>query len=334
MRKRRREHLLAATFLSVCTQLSTAFPGAVGGRLLARNRPTCQADATSYLDEVRQQQRNPSSRYASYHFLEVDTPKLNFRALGDITRDLLTGTKVGEWNRSSFRSLEITMEAWSKGNSKRAALNVERLMRRVVEEQKVGNPCADRLDFTALYTILIQAWANSGEPGGAERAEEILDYLQDIYEKGDFDDPLLCGPGLESFNAVIHAYARAGRQDAPEQAKRVLQKLYDWNRSKRTFAVPNKETYAAVLRAWASRPSNGPELIRKLLDHMGELSVTYPMVKPDHRCHNAYLFAILEAVSQGNLPGAQGARMAEDYLRDMLVSPDEEVKVSALCLFF
>ena len=327
LRKRNRQLLLAATYFSLCTHLSFSF------RTCWRARPPTIrlhiTKSTSSDLHVHVSDEDKSSVHASDGFLAVDTTKQDFRALGKTTRELLNSTEVGEWNRSSFETVEAVMAAWSKANSKSAALMAERLLRRVVLEQMSGNPDADRLDMTALYTILIQAWANSGATGGAERAEEILDYLQDIYEKGDSDDPLLCGPGLECFNAIIYGYARTGRQDAPEQAMRVLRKLYDLNRAKRTLAVPSKNTYAGVLRACA-RTENGPEVIRKLLDHMETLSLTYPLVKPDYRCHNAYLYALLEGINQGNkhIPGPKAALMADEYLHGMLANPDKEVHVS------
>jgi len=165
-------------------------------------------------------------------------------AIEQSTYLLLNASNVGEWDERYFRQAETIVEAWSKRQFKRAALAVERLLGRIVMEQKAGNPFADCLDTTALYTNLLQGWAKCDEPGAAERAEEILDYFQQVYEDGDAYDPLLCGPGLESFNAVIAAYARRRTADAPQQAVRVLSKLIELNRNGKTVAMPNKETYA------------------------------------------------------------------------------------------
>ena len=328
MRKRNRQLLLVAAYFSFCTPLSS-FRTGWRARTPATTRPLRLTEPSSDLS-IHKSDEDKSSDYAPDGFLAAGTSKLNLRALGRTTRELLTSTQVGKWNRSAFETVEVAMAAWSKGNSKHAALKVEGLLRRVVQEQMSGNPNADGVDMTALYTILIIAWANSGARGGVERAEEILDYFQDIYEKGESDDPLLCGPGLECFNAIIYAYARTGRRDASDQAMRVLRKLYDLNRAKRTLVAPSKDTYAGVLRACATT-ENGPELIRKLLDHMETLSVTYPLVKPDYRCHNAYLEALLEGINRGNkhISGPKAALMAEEYLHGMLANPDKEVHVSS-----
>lgn len=255
------------------------------------------------------------------------TGNLNFRAMEETTRNLLNGTSVGEWNETCFEDVADIMQAWSNWQSRRSAIMVERLLRRVVEEQMAGNPYGDNVDMTAMYNSLIMGWANSGEPGGPERAEEILDYMQQIYEAGDSDDPLFCGPEISAFNAVILAFARSGRWDAPQQAIRVLTKLYDWNRSGRTDVAPTKETYAAVLRAFARKGTpDAPELVKRLLEHMESLALNYPSVKPDYNCHNTYLDALLNSMNKGYLTGFDAAKLANKYLNRMLSSTDEIVQ--------
>jgi pentatricopeptide repeat protein len=258
--------------------------------------------------------------------LHVDDRKNDQRAIDLTTWQLLHGTNVGEWGRLQFEEAERIVEAWSQRQSKRAALVVERLLLRIVKEQMAENPYADCVDMTALYTNLIDGWSNCGELGGAERAEEILDYFQRIYEEGDSYDPLLCGPGLRSFNAVIGAYARSGREDAPQQAIRVLSKLYDLTRQGRTCVFPNKETYAHVLRAFAKKATaDSPELVRKLLMHMENLSEVYPTLLPDFSCHNVYIYALAESMNHMSISGAEATKLAEEYLLKMLDSQDESV---------
>lgn len=171
----------------------------------------------------------------------------NYRHLNETTQKLLSTSDVGEWDKDAFDDAESIIEAWSRRQSKKAALEVERLLRRIVKEQEAGNPNADTVDMTSLYSNLIIGWSNCIEVGSAERAEEILEYYQKVYEEHDNYDPLLCGPDANSFNAVIAGYARSTRPDAPEQAIRVLGKMYDWIGEGRTVVQPNKETYARKL---------------------------------------------------------------------------------------
>jgi hypothetical protein len=188
-----------------------------------------------------------------------------YRALTEVTRQLLNGTEIGSWDRTDFEMMENIVESLCSTSSlsqqlqqkhwlrrqqqlhyKRAALTIERFLHRIIQEQRMENPFADCVDMTALYTSLIFAWSFSNEMGSPERAEEILDNFQTIYEEGDSYDPLLCGPTIDSFNAVIGAYAQSDRTDAPQQAIRVLTKLYELKKAGRTMASPNQQSFACM----------------------------------------------------------------------------------------
>ena len=171
----------------------------------------------------------------------------SYRTLEDGTNRLLNSAPVGEWGPQSFRDVEQIVAAWSTKQSRRAAMEMERLLQRVIQEQRDDNPFADAVDMTILYTHLIIGWANSGEIGGPERAEEILIYFQRISEEVDCYDPLLCGPCIDAINAVIGAYANSGKPDAPQQATRILGMLYEWIQKGRVIVTPNKESYARKL---------------------------------------------------------------------------------------
>ena len=251
---------------------------------------------------------------------------VSYRLVEDTTRDLLNRTLIGSWEEASFQNASRMMEIWSGWQSRRSALNVERILRRVVEEQMSGNPYADNVDMTQLYGTLIRGWGNSGVVGGAERAEEILDYMQLVSEEYDSDDPLLCGPSVENFNDVMIAYANMGRPDGPKQTLRVLRKLYEWRSAGRIDVLPNKASYAAVLRAYAKQGTpNSPEIVFNLLKHMNDMAMDYPSIKPDFNGHNAYIVALLEASSRGHIAGNDAADQAEKHLHEMMNSDDEEV---------
>jgi hypothetical protein len=179
------------------------------------------------------------------------------KTIAEMTYQLLNGTEIGSWDGNDFELMEAIVDSLCAPSTsilqpqqqyrrqyKRTALIIERFLHRIIQEQMMENPYADCVDMTALYTNLIHAWANCNEIGGPERAEEILDYYQTIYEENDSYDPLLCGPTIQSFNAVLGAYAQSGRSDAPQQTIRVLTKLYEWNQLGRTMAFPNQESFS------------------------------------------------------------------------------------------
>lgn len=265
-----------------------------------------------------------------YSVSTVEINRQTFHFLEETTRDLLDGTAVGEWDSDHFEDAQEIMEVWSQRQSKRCALTAERILRRVVEEQIAGNPCASGLEMSAFYSAVIEAWANSGEDWAAERAEEILDHMQDIYEDNENDESFRFKPEVAAFNSVLLAYARSNRSDAPQQAIRVLAKIYDWYTSGRTDVLPNTETYSAVLGAFAKNGKpDSPKVVRQLLVHMQKLSETYPSVKPDFNCHNAYIAALLDSMARGNLSARKGAKLANDCLDEMMSSPDDAVRPNA-----
>lgn len=277
--------------------------GLIGRRLVTWNGPNPSSATRSGFDET-----------------VTTTTAVNFRALSEFTREILMEIPLGAWNATTFARIENLMEEWVLGNSKRSTMQVERLLGRVIAEQKVGNPSSAAVDMTYLYELLIKAWAATGV--GSSRAEEILNTLQETYD--DCEDPLLCGPGIESFNAVIAAYAQLGQR---EEAVRVFQKLYNWNRSGRTLTTPNAETYAAVLRAWAC--TTDPNTVLKQLHHLQQLTVTFPTVKVNYQCTNAYLCSVLEALSRRRsitTKPRQLVEQAESVLYEMLSLTDEDLR--------
>jgi hypothetical protein len=75
---------------------------------------------------------------------------------------------------------------------------VERLLKRLADERRAGNKKA--VDTTVTYNYALARWANSGERGaGAQRAENILMEMQDLYHRGDEN----IRPNIESFNHVM-----------------------------------------------------------------------------------------------------------------------------------
>lgn len=61
---------------------------------------------------------------------------------------------------------------------------------------------------------------------------------------------------------------------------------------------------------------------------MEKLSEAYPSVKPDFSCHNVYLYALTEALNRKSISGIEAAKLAENYLFDVMLDSnkkDEEV---------
>lgn len=226
-----------------------------------------------------------------------------------------------------FQEAQGLMIGWSHRHSRRAALMVERIIRRVIQAQESGIPLESSLDMCAMYTCAIRGWANSKERGpAAQRAEEILDTLQQCYTEGGRAE---MKPEIEAFNLVLLAYARSGLNDAPQQALRVLGKLHDWYTSGATDIAPNKESYATVLRAYAKTGKpDAPEHVQRLLEHLERLADEegYECVRPDYMCHGAYISALIDSMDRDFITPQEAATRADVYLHQLMASPYEEAK--------
>jgi hypothetical protein len=253
------------------------------------------------------------------------TPSLEER-----TRNFLNSKTVGSWTRQDFEEAQTCIQAWANRQSRRAALMVERIIHRVVQEPTFDQyNTAGCLDMALMYTCAVQGWANSWEKGAAaQRAEEILDTMQLRYMDGDER----IQPPIECFNFVLLAYARSGLPDAPQQAMRVLEKLQDWHSAGQTTVVPNQESYATVLRAFAKTGKpEAPAHVKRLLQHLEELAQKegYNSVRPNYLCHGAYIGALMDAMDRDYITGEEAAEEAEAYLLELLASPYPEARPDA-----
>jgi hypothetical protein len=158
------------------------------------------------------------------------------------------------------------------------------------------------------YSTVMDAWARQTGPEGAERAQELLEKLKELYRQtGDValqpnvisyntvingwakaganeKGAILCEELLKdmgtladviSYNAVIHAWAKSGVPDAGERAERLL-------RSMKTIK-PNGRTYNSAMHAWSRsyEQKDSAKRAHDLLKEMQMLSVSDPSMTPE-----------------------------------------------------
>eukprot|EP00590_Aulacoseira_subarctica_P005365 CAMPEP_0172419212 /NCGR_PEP_ID=MMETSP1064-20121228/5636_1 /TAXON_ID=202472 /ORGANISM="Aulacoseira subarctica , Strain CCAP 1002/5" /LENGTH=552 /DNA_ID=CAMNT_0013158567 /DNA_START=546 /DNA_END=2200 /DNA_ORIENTATION=+ len=124
----------------------------------------------------------------------------------------------------------------------------------------------NRVNFNAV----IHGWANSGEQGAAERSEEILARMEQLYNDGLSED---AKPNVKDYNAVIDAWSKSGLEEAGDKAEQILdrmQELYDQTGD--INLKPNVRSYNSAINAWAkSRTKDSPERAERLLLKLKEL---------------------------------------------------------------
>jgi hypothetical protein len=252
--------------------------------------------------------------------------------LEEITERLLNvhgnhpaAARTGEWTLEDFQQLERAMYAWSKrsranGNLRPAVIQ-ERLLRKVVEEKVAENPNAWDIDMRDMYNAIILSWSRSHEVGAPQRAEEILDAMQYA------EDPDL-KPTVYTWNLVLRAFAHSKSNSAPQEAMRVLSKLYKLNANGATDVLPNSESFLFILKAHAAVGGlDAADNVLRFLNRMKELSDEgFTSVTPDVKCHNVYLRALIASMDNPKACSSKIARLAEEYLQKMSNDPDPKAR--------
>jgi len=195
------------------------------------------------------------------------------------------------------------MANWAKRKSTYAALQVEKLVKRVVDDHNAGN--SDVNVTTRMYTMAIDAWAKAGGLLAAERASEIHRGMVDAYRStGDVN----IRPSTISYNAVINAWSKSGCDaEAAERAEGILgDMLEEWRRERKNvvrvkddlryedidekrsdededhcqeddesmIVKPDVVSFTSVCDAWAkSGKKNGAAKAMQLLKQMEQLYV-------------------------------------------------------------
>ena len=81
---------------------------------------------------------------------------------------------------------------------------------------------------TINFNTVLDAWAKSG--GGrsaAERAEEVMEWMDRLHKAGNED----VHPDTITFNAVLDSWARSGDRRAPHRAEQILNHMQDLHHS-------------------------------------------------------------------------------------------------------
>jgi hypothetical protein len=209
------------------------------------------------------------------------------------------------------------MSAWTrralKPEGSKAPHVVERLLQRLIKEQDAGNQNA--VVGTFLYNKVLEAWSNSNEEGSAERSEEILMRMEQMYLE---DGNETVKPDESSYNAVIKAYVKNGnRQITASKVESLIQRMEQY---RDTIGVsPNKRSYNLLLYAFANSnlqnsAQHAEDTLLKMRERYKEGDVD---CKPDVNSYNQ----VLTAWARGKCVGFE-YRMDAVY-QELLNFPEE-----------
>jgi len=220
------------------------------------------------------------------------------------------------------------LHAIAVGNQCDRALRAEDIVQRMKQRHELkGEDCQPDV-YT--YQSLIQAWSRTSLPGAPQKAEQILQFMDDEASSGRKNCDRLA-PNAYCFTTVIHTWARSSEKHKARQAYQLLNvmtrryhdaksnyELINTKKSKSRYKAlqPNVKTFTSVLNACA-RPVNDSEkeyafAIAQLT--MAELSVgTYG--KPNFLSYAAYLSVCGTTLDVGPERDAEVKKTFEDCVR-------------------
>jgi len=108
------------------------------------------------------------------------------------------------YSEPDIDAYNIVMEAWSKSRVPEAPEAVERLLKRMRDDESVQ-------PNTYTYNLLIDAWANSNRENSLEKVLQIYRHMKNLFKK-EGENKSSVAPSIRTINAVLHAYARKSAQ--------------------------------------------------------------------------------------------------------------------------
>lgn len=187
----------------------------------------------------------------------------------EMTAALLLDADDSPMEANVLKSAMPVCSAWSRTNSGRGAAICEQILYKVAQQLMAGNQDAlKNIPWPNLCTVVLDAWATSGEDGAAEKAEALIGGMKEVSERTDGKVP---PPSIITYNAVLKAYARqaANGGNAAEaacaSAERILSELEEAGNSKKndessnadsneceiTSLQPNQVSYTTVIDCYA-----------------------------------------------------------------------------------
>ena len=172
--------------------------------------------------------------------------------------------------------LNSVMSTWVKSRSPGACKRTEELLNEM-EQSSEPSIQPDLISYnTHLHALSLQA----KKPGMAQKADALLQRMEERYERGDAS----FAPNLFTYNLVIEAWSKSPDKGAAMKAAHVLRKLTKVQNSRRTGVEPDTFSFNQVLAALSRSSMKGAaKMAEELLGYMEKAYRTgvHPNAKPD-----------------------------------------------------
>lgn len=261
--------------------------------------------------------------FSSYDYRRQDLRMQERRhAYGDAwlqrTTNTLLQTEPGSLVKGKWHELVSMMTAWSRRaeEDQNAPFVLEKLLKRVIDEQRAGN--AECNPTTDHYNFVIDGWASSTKEHGraaSRRARQILHLLQRAYDAEHYPE---CRPNARSFLTVLKAASKTEKATVARETLKWMEQLYSSGQN--PDAKPTMAAYVTVLDAFAnSGMKDAGERAEEVLQQMNATGLV-----PSTLCYNIAIKAWVKSRR-----GRQSAEHAERILEEMQ-SPADAVTYSSV----
>lgn len=286
--------------------------------------------------------------------------------LKQLTTDMVTGTPPGQLSQAQLSASHELIYAWSRTRfssqtkngqdtsikNRDCALQVESLLRRLIEERSAGNDLADLSvsDYNCLlegwarsglgeesaqraekiletmqeqgpapnlqsFKASLMAWRNSKVPFAAVRAQRILEWMIRLHQE---DDNINALPDSDCFDIVLQLWSRSGLDNAPNQAERLLgtmERLY--RKTGEARLKPKITSFNAVLAAWSKAtkvdPNDAIQRVMEITNFMESWSKIDITLTPDTASYNMVMNTIVKCRD-----ATKAAILADEYVRHVM----------------
>ncbi len=184
-------------------------------------------------------------------------------------------------SRPDFVSYTCVMDAYARSRAHNAGFQAEVLLDSMDREGIPAN--------TICYNTAINCWAKSGHTESPQRAERLLNKMQQAAENN---------PGIKpnsvSFSSVMNCWAQSNLEGAAERAEAILNHMELLAKNGDRDMTPNAYSYSTVMSAWAK--VGGVEQALSILDRVENAHAAGKShVRPNFYFYNAAINAIAKS---------------------------------------
>jgi len=225
-------------------------------------------------------------------------------------------------NTRHVKHFNVVMNAWAETIISNSGKKAEEILSKLIDAYNSQNSPLHLKPNKTSYNTVIKAWGNSALSAqqkrytnninhgvrAAQKAEQILSYMEEQYEKHNDAD---LKPDRITYTSVLLAWANSGEKNiAPKRAEEILEKMERLNQRELQLEMsssssnkwrqeqsikPDTVAYNSVIKVWAnSGHAQAGEKSESLLNRMEKIyqETGDKSIRPDNISFNSVIHAL------------------------------------------